>query len=81
MRIREKLEQFKPAISPTYRKNKSSEVTCDSPFFNHGRSTIIIPKVSIYDSDLSKIPSVHIKKEKSIRESEDYYKERERCRC
>jgi len=40
---------------------------------------IIIQMCSIHNSDLSRVPSVHIKKEKSIHESEDYYKERDRC--
>ena len=36
---------------------------------------------SSYDSILSRIPSVQIKKEKSIHKSEDYYKEWYRLRC
>ena len=31
-----------PCATYPYRENKTSEVTCDSPFFKHGRSTIII---------------------------------------
>jgi hypothetical protein len=61
--------------------NNGMQQTARSAAADTERSMIIIRMCSIHDSNLSRVPTVHIKKEQSIHESEDYYKERDRCRC